>query len=61
MPTIDECCYGKEPASSELKALRSENAGLRKEMGKLAEGHLEAQHRAAVENSRLRAELQKKT
>jgi len=57
MPTMDECCYEKEPASSELKALRAENARLLKEMGKLAEGHLEAQHRAAVENSRLRAEI----
>lgn len=22
MPTIDECCYGKEPAQSQLKQLR---------------------------------------
>jgi hypothetical protein len=38
-------------------ALREENSKLGKEIRKLAEGHLEAQHRAAVENSRLRAEI----
>jgi len=25
MPTIDECCYGKEPAQSQLKKLRKTN------------------------------------
>lgn len=57
MPTIDECCYGKEPATTQLNALRDEIKRLNGEIGKLAQGNLEAQHRAAVENSRLRAEI----